>query len=192
MKAFLLRKATVNFVTSCFHLTSTEETVFPKIHCITLQGAAQCSRAEMLRTHYYLCPVTLAAVIPWLSQRGLLFACCTQPLLSEVGELNTATQVRLDQGFSAAAAQLEHLPQPKWGDGKERVGQLHCPQFGVRKTDVEAIEPFRWWGKNTWARGSLHLPCLPCSLHPETPPPQNTLLPSPRTKGSLRPVPSMP
>lgn len=94
--------------------------VFLKVHFVGLQGAVHSAEgqrsqglssnsAQLLLQQQHLC---------WAN--GILFACCTQPLLSEAGDLNTVAQVRLDQSFSAAAAQLEHLLQPKWGMGGEK------------------------------------------------------------------------
>lgn len=142
-----------------------------------LQGAAHNALEQRFpRTHSHLCQFLLQQqYLGW--KKRLPLACCTQPLLSEVGEPNTTAPVRLDQGSSAAAAQLEHLPQPKWGDGKGK-GQSHCPQFRARKTGLGAIKQFRMIGESVWhfTYSTCRTHCIQRQYHPNIPffPPQKT------------------
>lgn len=154
---------------------------------LALQGAAHNALEQRFpRMHSLLCHFLLQQQYLGCTKR-LPLACCTQPLLSEVGEPNTTAPVRLDQGFSAAAAQLEQLAQPKRGNGKGK-GQSHCPQIMARKTEFGGNNNSGRWGEGL----ILHLLYLPHSLRPEIIPAQRTLLPSPKNKEKLFPATTIP
>lgn len=101
--------------------------VFPKIHCVTLQEAAhsagRCTKDTLLSlTSSYHRDDTLA------EQRGFCL-----PLLSEVGELNTTAQVRLDQGFPTAAAQLAICCSQNGGMGREKEDSCIALSLGSER-----------------------------------------------------------
>lgn len=145
---------------------------------IALQGAAHNALEQNSKDTLPLCQLLLQQQYTLAEQRGFHLPAAQSHFCQSLESWAQTARVRLDQGFSAAAAQLEHLLQPEWGDGKGK-GQFHCPHLRARKTDLETIKQFRMVEKNIWCftYSTCHAHCIQRYYHPNVPffpPPKNT------------------
>lgn len=127
--------------------------------CSSSRSSSQCPRADISKDTFPYLRQFLLQQQHLAEQRGFHLPAAHSHCCQKLESWTQTAPVRLEQGFSAAAVQLEHLPQPKWGDDKGK-GLSHCPQLRARKTDLEAIKQFRMMGKNVW-----HFTYSTCCTH---------------------------
>lgn len=151
--------------------------------CSSSRSSSQCPRAEISKDTFPCLPVLVAAAAAGWTKR-LPLACCTQPLLSEAGELNTNSS-------SQAGSRLLSSCSTAWALTTARMRGWQ----GKRTVTLPSAQGQKnWFGGNKATQDdggeclTLHLVYLLHPLHPEVIPPQSTLLPSEKKPSKTSPL----
>lgn len=157
---------------------------------IALQGEAHNALEQIPKDTLPLCQLLLQQQYTLAEQKRIPLACCTEPLLSEAGELstNSSSQAGSMLPSSCSTAWTATAAKMRGWEGKRTV-----PLPSTQGQE-------NWFGGNKaiqdggGERLTFHLLYLPCSLHPEIIPLHCTLLEAlpKKTREKLFPVTSMP